>query len=74
MNAMGTQASRRQPNSRARRQSSVLLIALALVAALFIGILVMVYVVSKRANPVLLDEIGKPVNAESARDHQQSQR
>ncbi|MEW6128584.1 MAG: hypothetical protein AB1757_16210 [Acidobacteriota bacterium] len=42
----------------------VLLYVLPLVMVLFIGILVVVYYVSKKANPIILDEQGKPVNAE----------
>jgi len=36
---------------------------LVLVMALFIGILIFVWVATKRANPVLLDEHGRPVAA-----------
>lgn len=34
---------------------------LVLVMALFIGILIFVWVATKRANPVLLDEHGRPL-------------
>jgi hypothetical protein len=37
-----------------------------LVTLLFIGILVTTYVEAKKANPVILDESGGPVNAQSA--------
>jgi len=38
-----------------------LLYFLMMVMALFIGILIFVWVVTKKANPVMLDEHGKPV-------------
>lgn len=59
-------------NSRKPKQSSVLLVVLGLVMVLFIGILIFVYVVSKRANPVLLDETGKPLNSQPAPNHPQA--
>ncbi len=37
--------------------------------ALFIGILIFCYVVTKRANPILLDEHGKPVSSSSVHGH-----
>lgn len=36
---------------------------LGAVMALFIGILIFAYVVTKQANPVLLDEHGRPLEA-----------
>ena len=36
---------------------------LALVSAIFIGILIFAYFVTKQANPVMLDDKGKPVPA-----------
>jgi hypothetical protein len=36
---------------------------------LFIGILVFCYVVTRRTNPVFLDQHGKPVNASSGHSH-----
>lgn len=44
-------------------QGTILKLALAAIVVLFCGILAMVYVVSKQANPVFLDESGKPVDA-----------
>ena len=49
----------------ADKQGFILGAFLTLVMILFIGILVMVYVVSKRANPIMLDETGKPINSHS---------
>ena len=37
-------------------------VVLSLIFLLFIAILVMVGVISKRANPVMLDEQGRPLN------------
>lgn len=45
------------------KQGAILMLTLSLVTLLFIGILVTAYIVAKRANPVILDESGKPVGA-----------
>jgi hypothetical protein len=39
--------------------------ALAAIMVLFIGILVAVYFVAKSANPIFLDEKGRPVESQS---------
>lgn len=39
------------------------------VSFLFIGILIFCYVVTKRTNPILLDERGKPVPSSPAHMH-----
>jgi len=57
--ARSTTASRRPP----------LVYFLVFVFLLFVGILVFCYVVTKRANPIYLDEHGKPVAAESHASH-----
>jgi len=49
-----------------RKQASPLVYFLGLVMALFIGILIFCYVITKRTNPVFLDEHGKPVNSQTA--------
>jgi hypothetical protein len=49
--------------SPARKQGSPLLYFLAMVMALFIGILIFCYIVTKRTHPIFLDEHGKPTNA-----------
>lgn len=56
-------------DSRARKQGSPLLYLLGFVFILFIGILIFCYVVTKRANPVLLDPNGKPVTQSSETSH-----
>ena len=48
-----------------RKQTSPLMYVLALVGCIFIGILIFAYAVTKRTNPIYVDEHGKPVNAES---------
>ena len=53
-------------NFLAEKQGVILRLFLAFIFVLFIGILVMTYFVAKRANPILLDEKGRPVNAESS--------
>lgn len=50
----------------ADRQGTILVGALAFIMTLFIAILVMIYFVSKRANPVMLDERGQPINSQPA--------
>jgi hypothetical protein len=42
-------------------------IFLGAVMALFIGILIFAYVVTKQANPILLDEHGRPLETSSSR-------
>ena len=46
-----------------RKQGSPLLYFLGLVMAIFIGILIFAYIVTKRTHPIFLDEHGKPTNA-----------
>ena len=48
------------------RQTSPLLYFLIFALALFIGILVFAYMVTKRTHPIYVDEQGRPVNAETA--------
>jgi hypothetical protein len=48
-----------------RNKGSALAYLLVFVFALFIAILVVVYVITRRSNPVMLDEHGKPVPATS---------
>ncbi len=47
------------------QQGKILTFLLGLVFVLFIGILVTAYIIAKRANPILLDATGKPVNAQT---------
>ena len=56
-------------NFLAEKQGVILRLFLAFIFVLFIGILVMAYFVTKSANPILLDEKGQPVNAESQHGH-----
>ena len=53
----------------ARAQGSPLLYLLSFVFVLFIGILIFCYVVTKRSNPVFLDQHGKPVATGSEHSH-----
>lgn len=46
-----------------RRKPAPLTYFLGVVMAIFIGILIFVYVVTKRSNPIMLDEHGKPVTS-----------
>jgi len=51
------------------RKPAPLTYFLWVVFVLFIGILVFCYTVTKRTNPVFLDEHGKPANTGSAHSH-----
>lgn len=48
------------------RQGTILQLILAATIVLFIAILVGSYVIAKRANPVLLDEKGRPIQSEGS--------
>ncbi|MFZ1916513.1 MAG: hypothetical protein WAU58_02995 [Terriglobales bacterium] len=52
-----------------RKKPAFLTYFLGVVFMMFIGILIFVYVVTKRTNPVMLDQNGKPVASEPAHDH-----
>ena len=52
-----------------RRKPAPLAYFLGVVFVLFIGILVFCYVVTRRTNPVFLDEHGKPVSAGAEHSH-----
>ena len=47
------------------RPPAPLTILLVVVMAVFCGILIFVYVATKRANPVMLDQQGKPLEKQS---------
>ncbi|HTR23768.1 MAG TPA: hypothetical protein VMI10_07270 [Terriglobales bacterium] len=51
------------------KKPSFLTYFLGFVFALFIAILIVCYVITKRTNPVFLDEHGKPVASQPANDH-----
>jgi hypothetical protein len=53
----------------ARKQGSPLLYFLGFIFALFIGILIFCYVVTKRTNPVFVDVHGRPVAESSQSSH-----
>jgi hypothetical protein len=46
----------------AHHQGTILKLLLSLIVVIFIGILFTAYLVARRANPIFLDEHGKPVN------------
>ncbi len=56
-------------NNPARKKPAPLVYFLGFVFVLFIAILVFCYIVTKRANPVMLDEHGKPVSTSSGDSH-----
>ncbi|MBI1760942.1 MAG: hypothetical protein HYR56_05840 [Acidobacteria bacterium] len=49
-----------------RNQGTILKLLLSLIAVIFISILITAYIVARRANPIFLDEHGKPVNIQTA--------
>ena len=54
------------------KQGSPLLYFLVFVSLVFVGILIFAYVVTKRTNPIYLDEHGRPVNAAPASQSSQA--
>ena len=52
-----------------QKQSSPLMYFLGFVFVLFIGILIFCYVVTKRTNPVFLDQHGQPAATGSEHSH-----
>lgn len=56
-------------NFLSRKQGTILAALLGLIIVGFIGILVTAYLVARHANPVLLDETGKPVASEAVTHH-----
>jgi hypothetical protein len=60
---------RNAPNSMAasagRKSVAPLTVLLGVVFVVFCGILIFVYVATKRANPVMLDQQGKPLDQSS---------
>jgi hypothetical protein len=50
-----------------QKQGTILMLTLSFVILLFIAILVAIYIAAKRANPIILDENGRPVNAQLTR-------
>ena len=57
---------RRLTNFLSEKQGTILKVFLSFIFVLFIGILVVVYFISRQANPIILDETGKPINVESS--------
>ena len=51
-----------------QKQGSPLLYFLGVMMAIFIGILIFAYIVTKRTHPIFLDEHGHPTNAQPASD------
>lgn len=56
-------------NYLSQQQGRILTFVLGLVVVIFIGILVTAYIIAKRANPIILDETGKPVNAQTVKTY-----
>ena len=52
-----------------KKKPAFLTYFLGFVCVLFIGLLIFVYIVTKRTSPVMLDQHGKPVTSEPAQDH-----
>jgi len=52
-----------------QKKQAFLTYFLGVVFVFFIAVLIVCYVITKRTNPVFLDEHGKPVASEPAHDH-----
>lgn len=52
-----------------RQQGKILKALLGLIFVIFIGILITAYIIARRANPIILDETGKPVNSQPISQH-----
>jgi hypothetical protein len=44
-------------------------VVFGVIAAFFIGVLVVLYFVAKQANPIMLDETGKPLGGATSSSH-----
>jgi hypothetical protein len=53
-------------SARGKRRIAPLTVVLAAVFVVFCGILIFVYAATKRANPVMLDQQGRPLDQQSA--------
>lgn len=51
------------------KQGTLLQIALGGIMVLFIAIMVTVYFIAKQANPIFLDEKGRPIQSQSSSHH-----
>ena len=54
-----------KPVAKTRRPPAIVVV-IWLMSAMFIGILIFAYVVTKRTNPIFLDEHGRPLNQPAA--------
>jgi hypothetical protein len=52
-----------------KKKPAPLVYFLGFIFVFFISILIVCYVITKRTNPVFLDEHGKPVSSSTAHDH-----
>lgn len=46
------------------KQDVIVQLFLSFIFILFVGILIVVYFVAKKANPIILDQNGKPLNSQ----------
>lgn len=53
----------------ANHQGKLLQLILGGIMVLFIAIMVTVYFIAKQANPIFLDEKGKPIKSQSSAQH-----
>ena len=53
----------------ARKRPAPLVYFLGFIFVLFIAILIVCYIITKRTNPIMLDEHGKPVATSSDHNH-----
>jgi hypothetical protein len=50
-------------NYLAQKQGTLLKVLLGFIIVAFLGILLSAYLIARQANPIILDENGKPLNA-----------
>ncbi|MBS1793325.1 MAG: hypothetical protein JSS81_05695 [Acidobacteria bacterium] len=51
-------------SSEKKKHAAIWQLLFGVIMALFIGILIAVYVIAKKANPIILDEKGRPLQSQ----------
>lgn len=60
---------KRVVNYLSQKQGTILTVLLSLIFVFFISVLVAAYLVAKHANPIMLDNTGKPVTSQAVTHH-----
>ena len=61
---------KQMPQPEPRKKTQPLTVLLSVMFIFFVGLLITVYVVTKRAHPIILDQNGHPVEEQSAPSNQ----